>query len=238
MEGRLGVRHFSRSEGPGAPPKTAQAMEELTLHMKETLDVLTPLELRNFRDILKKVDEEPRVTQVQLELEGDNTWKLARLLAKQYYASAPRVLTKVLQQLPRADLLPRWEIDPPANGPGERRDPRAGSTGGRWFWGCAGVWPLRQEISVPVPWGDSARSGAAGKGHASKEGASFEGTIESAVGGGSPGVHGQDSRHFQASWRYWPVGEEPQGSTSSFWGGLRNQVDSTGRGCILKSTSK
>ncbi|XP_024421544.3 caspase-14 [Desmodus rotundus] len=117
MEGRLGVRHFSRSEGPGAPPKTAQAMEELTLHMKETLDVLTPLELRNFRDILKKVDEEPRVTQVQLELEGDNTWKLARLLAKQYYASAPRVLTKVLQQLPRADLLPCWEIDPPANGP-------------------------------------------------------------------------------------------------------------------------
>ncbi|XP_037004188.1 caspase-14-like [Artibeus jamaicensis] len=119
MEGSPGVRHFSSSEGPGAPPKTTHSMEELqklTLHVKETLDVLTPLELRNFRDILKKVDEEPRVTQVQLELEGDNTLKLARLLAKQYYASAPRVLTKVLQQLPRADLLPRWETNPVANG--------------------------------------------------------------------------------------------------------------------------
>lgn len=113
-----------------------EEMQKLTLDMKETLDVLTPLELRSFRNLLKKVDEEPRVTQVQLELEGDSTLKLARLLAKQYYASAPRVLAKVLQQLPRADLLQRWESDPAANGPGERRDSRAGSTGGRWPWGC------------------------------------------------------------------------------------------------------
>lgn len=97
-----------------APPKVAQAMEELQRQLQETLEVLSPQELSNFRAILKKVDEEPRVSPVQLELEGRTASGLAGLLAKHYYLRAPRVLTKVLKQLPRADLLPRWQSDPTA----------------------------------------------------------------------------------------------------------------------------
>ncbi|XP_054451197.1 caspase-14-like [Pteronotus mesoamericanus] len=116
MEGSLGGGRFSLSEAPWAPSEIKPAMEELQKRVKETLDVLSPLELRNFRDLLKKVDEEPRVTQVQLELEGGNTLKLAQLLSKHYYASVPRVLTKVLQQLPRADLVQCWQENPTVNG--------------------------------------------------------------------------------------------------------------------------
>lgn len=97
-----------------APPKVAQAMEELQRELQETLEMLSPQELSNSRAILKKLDEEPRVSPVQLELEGRTASGLAALLAKHYYLRARRVLTKVLMQLPRADLLPRWQSDPTA----------------------------------------------------------------------------------------------------------------------------
>ncbi|ELK10097.1 Caspase-14 [Pteropus alecto] len=91
-------------------------MEDLQSRLQETLDVLSPQELRNFRVILKTVDEMPRLSPLQLELEGGSTSGLARLLAKHYYLpAAPRVVTKVLQQLRRADLLQRWQSDPAAD---------------------------------------------------------------------------------------------------------------------------
>lgn len=91
------------------------AMEDLQSRLQEILDVLSPQELRTFRDILKKVDEVPRLSPLQLELEGGSTSGLARLLAKHYYLAAPRVVTKVLRQLPRADLLQRWQSHPAAD---------------------------------------------------------------------------------------------------------------------------
>ncbi|KAJ8784071.1 hypothetical protein J1605_008571 [Eschrichtius robustus] len=96
-------------------------MEELQSRLQETLDLLSSQELRSFRDHLRKV--EPRVSQVKLELEGRSPSELARLLAKQYYppAAAKRVLVQVLEQLPRADLLPRWQ-SAAADGPGERAE--------------------------------------------------------------------------------------------------------------------
>lgn len=88
-------------------------MEEMQSRFQETLDGLSPLELRNFRALLRRVDEEPRVSPLQLELEGGNASGLARLLAKHYQPrAAPRVLIKVLQQLPRVDLVRRWQSDP------------------------------------------------------------------------------------------------------------------------------
>lgn len=119
--------------GPGglqAHAETTQAWEELLSRLQETLEVLSPQELRDFRSILQKVDVEPRVTALKLELEGGSTRGLARLLAKHYHPWAvTRVVTKVLRQLPRTDLLPRWQSDPadslgePDAGPGrgERR---------------------------------------------------------------------------------------------------------------------
>lgn len=126
-------------------------MEDLQSRLQETLDVLSPQELRNFRVILKTVDEMPRLSPLQLELEGGSTSGLARLLAKHYYLSAaPRVVTKVLQQLRRADLLQRWQSDPAADSQGERGagpaagDSRAGGLGRRTRGGVLGergVWP-------------------------------------------------------------------------------------------------
>ncbi|KAI5944966.1 caspase-14-like [Manis javanica] len=85
-------------------------MEELQNRLQETLAVLSPQELRHFRIILQKVDEEPRVSQVQLELEGGSASGLARLLARHYYLpDAARVFTTVLQRLRRVDLLARWK---------------------------------------------------------------------------------------------------------------------------------
>lgn len=93
-------------------------MEELQKRLQETLKVLTPQELSSFRIILKTVDEEPRVSPLQLELQGQTVSGLASLLAKHYYLpAAPRVLTKVLKRLHRADLLPRWQSDPTADSP-------------------------------------------------------------------------------------------------------------------------
>lgn len=98
-------------------------MEELQKRLQETLKVLTPQELSSFRIILKTVDEEPRVSPLQLELQGQTVSGLASLLAKHYYLpAAPRVLTKVLKRLHRADLLPRWQSDPTADSPGECGD--------------------------------------------------------------------------------------------------------------------
>ncbi|XP_012590502.1 PREDICTED: caspase-14-like [Condylura cristata] len=112
MEGSPGSGPRWGSNGHRAP----QALDELQSRLLETLGVLSPRELRNFRAILKTVDEEPRVSQLQLELEGDSASGLAQLLAKHYYLpAAPRVVTKVLQQLRRADLLQRWESDPAAD---------------------------------------------------------------------------------------------------------------------------
>ncbi|TKC38896.1 hypothetical protein EI555_004107, partial [Monodon monoceros] len=121
MEGSPGIGGHSGSDGSRAPPKIPPAMEELQSRLQETLDLLSSQELRSFRDHLKKV--EPRVSQVKLELEGRSPSGLARLLAKQYYppAAAKRVLVQVLEQLPRADLLPRWQ-SAAADGPGERAE--------------------------------------------------------------------------------------------------------------------
>nr|XP_058144351.1 caspase-14-like [Dasypus novemcinctus] len=91
-------------------PGGAPALEELQSRLQETLGVLSPRELRTFRLLLKAVDEEPRVSPLQLELEGGSAPGLARLLARHYYLpAAPRVLAKVLRQLPRPDLLARWQ---------------------------------------------------------------------------------------------------------------------------------
>ncbi|XP_014715118.1 caspase-14-like [Equus asinus] len=110
MEGSMGGGRRSGSDGLRWPSKTMPAMEELQSSLQETLDVLSPQELRSFRRILKTVDEEPRVSPLQLELEGGSASGLASLLAKHYYLpAAPRVLAKVLQQLRRADLLARWQ---------------------------------------------------------------------------------------------------------------------------------
>ncbi|XP_058411475.1 caspase-14-like isoform X1 [Diceros bicornis minor] len=110
MEGSMGGGRRSGSDGLQVPAKMTPAMEELQSRLQETLDVLSPQELRSFRVILKTVDEEPRVSPLQLELEGGSASGLARLLAKHYYLrAAPRVLAKVLEQLRRADLLASWQ---------------------------------------------------------------------------------------------------------------------------------
>ncbi|VFV20107.1 caspase-14-like [Lynx pardinus] len=98
------------SDGRQAPPKITPTVEELQSRVQETLDLLSPRELSHFRVLLKTVDEGPRVSPLRLELEGGNKGGLARLLAQHYYLPAvSRVLIKVLQQLRRADLLPRWQ---------------------------------------------------------------------------------------------------------------------------------
>ena len=150
MEGSLGSGRRSGSDGQPAPPKISPATEELQSRLQETLDLLSSQELRSFRDHLKKV--EPPVSQVKLELEGHTPAGLAKLLAKHYYpaAVAKRVLVQVLELLPRADLLPRWQ-SAPTDCPGEC----AGIPGG----GGArdrGVWPL--------PPGDSRIGAGAGVG--------------------------------------------------------------------------
>ncbi|XP_037382609.1 caspase-14-like [Talpa occidentalis] len=109
-------------ESPGSGPRwgsnghrAPQALEELQSRLLEILAVLTPRELRNFRDLLKTVDELPRVSQLQLELEGGTASGLAHLVAKHYYLpAAPRVVAQVLGRLRRADLLHRWLSDPAA----------------------------------------------------------------------------------------------------------------------------
>ncbi|XP_043298286.1 caspase-14-like [Cervus canadensis] len=111
MEGSLGSGRRSRSDGQPAPAKISSATEELQSRLQETLDLLSSQELRSFRDHLKKV--EPRASQVKLELEGHSSSGLAGLLAKLYPpAAAKRVLVQVLELLPRADLLPRWQSAP------------------------------------------------------------------------------------------------------------------------------
>ncbi|XP_032315070.1 caspase-14 isoform X1 [Camelus ferus] len=110
MEGRPGSGWRSEPNGLQASPKIPQTTEELQRRLQETLDLLSPQELRNFCVILEKMGVEPRVSQLRLELEGRSASGLARLLAKHYCPpAAKRVLVKVLQQLPRADLLPRWQ---------------------------------------------------------------------------------------------------------------------------------
>ncbi|OWK02542.1 hypothetical protein Celaphus_00010270 [Cervus elaphus hippelaphus] len=127
MEGSLGSGRRSRSDGQPAPAKISPATEELQSRLQETLDLLSSQELRSFRDHLKKV--EPRASQVKLELEGHSSSGLAGLLAKLYPpAAAKRVLVQVLELLPRADLLPRWQ-SAPTDCPDHvaLRDPRTGS---------------------------------------------------------------------------------------------------------------
>lgn len=106
-----GLESCPRSESNGlrAPPITAAV--DLQSRVQETLDLLSPQELSNFRIFLKSVDEEPRVTPLRLELAGNSKERLAGLLVQHYCepASASRVLVKVLQQLRRADLLRRWQ---------------------------------------------------------------------------------------------------------------------------------
>lgn len=113
MEGSLEGGGLSEPDGPQTNGETAQTWKEMQSRVQETLEWLSPQELRKFRAILQKVDEEPRVTALKLELEGSSTRGLARLFAKHYHpCAAPRVLVKVLRQLPRTDLLPRWQSDP------------------------------------------------------------------------------------------------------------------------------
>nr|XP_008512342.1 PREDICTED: caspase-14-like [Equus przewalskii] len=57
----MGGGRRSGSDGLRWPSKTMPAMEELQSRLQETLDLLSPQELRSFRRILKTVDEEPRV---------------------------------------------------------------------------------------------------------------------------------------------------------------------------------
>lgn len=149
MEGSLGSGRRSRSDGQPAPAKISPATEELQSRLQETLDLLSSQELRSFRDHLKKV--EPRASQVKLELEGHSSSGLAGLLAKLYPpAAAKRVLVQVLELLPRADLLPRWQ-SAPTDCPGECAGiPGGGGARGR------GVWP-------PPP-GDSRIGAGAGVG--------------------------------------------------------------------------
>ncbi|XP_030884140.1 caspase-14-like isoform X3 [Leptonychotes weddellii] len=106
-----GLESCRRSESNGLWAPRITAVEELQSRVQETLDLLSPQELSNFRIFLKSVDEEPRVTPLRLELEGKSTKRLARLLVQHYCepAAASRVLTKVLQQLRRVDLLQRWQ---------------------------------------------------------------------------------------------------------------------------------
>uniref|UniRef100_A0A480K298 Caspase-14 n=2 Tax=Sus scrofa TaxID=9823 RepID=A0A480K298_PIG len=95
--------------------RTPLKLPPLPIRLQETLDQLSPQELRDFRTILKNVDAEPRVKELRLELEGGNASGLAQLLAKYYDSEAARrVMVQVLQQLPRADLLPRWRSAAPA----------------------------------------------------------------------------------------------------------------------------
>lgn len=156
MEVGLVGGRLSRADGPRTPPKTTPTMEELLRRLQETLDVLSPLELSNFRAILKKVDEEPRVSPLRLELEGGSPSGLARLVAKHYNPlAAPRVVVKVLRQLPRTDLLPRWQSDPAADGAGERGGARA-ATRRKVALGLRGIWPQSPGIPGPVPRGGSA----------------------------------------------------------------------------------
>ena len=139
MEGSLGSGRRSRSDGQPAPAKISPATEELQSRLQETLDLLSSQELRSFRDHLKKV--EPRASQVKLELEGHSSSGLAGLLAKLYPpAAAKRVLVQVLELLPRADLLPRWQ-SAPADCPGEC----AGIPGGGGV-GASGFGPRRPGI--------------------------------------------------------------------------------------------
>lgn len=109
MERGLESCRRSESSGLRAPPITAAV--DLQSRVQETLDLLSPQELSNFRIFLKSVDEEPRVTPLRLELAGNSKERLADLLVQHYCepASASRVLIKVLQQLRRADLLRRWQ---------------------------------------------------------------------------------------------------------------------------------
>lgn len=95
---------------PPAPPELTPDVEELQSRVQETLELLSPQDLRNFRLLLKTVDEEPRVSPVKLELEGHKKAGLARLVAQNYCEpAASRVLVKVLRQLRRADLLRLWQ---------------------------------------------------------------------------------------------------------------------------------
>lgn len=126
----------ARGQLPGfrvspAPRKTCAVVEELQSRLQETLDLLTPQELSKFRVILRKLDEEPRVSPLRLELEGGSASGLASLLAKHYYLSAPRVIAKVLQELRRADLLLCWQSAPAADGAGEWAR-GCGAAGWRW----------------------------------------------------------------------------------------------------------
>ncbi|KAF3827038.1 hypothetical protein GH733_002524 [Mirounga leonina] len=116
-----GLESCRRSESNGLWAPRITAVEELQSRVQETLDLLSPQELSNFRIFLKSVDEEPRVTPLRLELEGKSTKGLARLLVQHYCepAAASRVLTKVLQQLRRVDLLQRWRDAAAAEGRGE-----------------------------------------------------------------------------------------------------------------------
>lgn len=119
MEGSLEGGGLSGPGGPQTNGETTETWKEMQSRVQETLEWLSPQELRKFRAILQKMDEEPRVTELKLELEGGSTRGLAGLLAKHYHPwAAPRVLIKVLRQLPRTDLLPRWQSDP-ADGQGE-----------------------------------------------------------------------------------------------------------------------
>nr|XP_045759964.1 caspase-14-like isoform X1 [Mirounga angustirostris] len=115
-----GLESCRRSESNGLWAPRITAVEELQSRVQETLDLLSPQELSNFRIFLKSVDEEPRVTPLRLELEGKSTKGLARLLVQHYCepAAASRVLTKVLQQLRRVDLLQRWRDAAAAEGRG------------------------------------------------------------------------------------------------------------------------
>ena len=119
------------SDGRQAPPKITPTVEELQSRVQETLDLLSPRELSHFRVLLKTVDEGPRVSPLRLELEGGSKAGLARLLAQHYYLPAvSRVLIKVLQQLRRADLLPRWQSAEDDDRRGERgrcREPGLGA---------------------------------------------------------------------------------------------------------------
>lgn len=182
-------------------------MEELQKRLQETLKVLTPQELSSFRFILKTVDEEPRVSPLQLELHGRTASGLASLLAKHYYLpAAPRVLTKVLKQLRRADLLPRWQGDPTADSPGECGDHPAAHRVLGWVGagiqkaavlGECGGWPRRLGAS---PGGAGRPGERRGKGRRKqrKEDAGVEEPREPAATGGRPGVSGLQRHHFQA----------------------------------------
>lgn len=190
MEGSL--------RGGGGPPAHG---EQLLSSLQETLDVLSPQELRKFRAILPKVDEEPRVTPLKLELEGGSPGGLARLLAKHYHPwVAPRVLIKILRQLPRTDLLPRWQSYP-ADGLGER-----------------GAGPGWDPPPPGVPRGPSApragRGGGVSEPAGGREHRGANGTSSGQVGGG--GGRSGGARAGQAPFPGWespcPVEEWPAGS--------------------------